>query len=61
LKPPYNLTLDISVELVVVMQVFQTHEQLADDDDNVFFRNAAWSHKVAAAAARTVLHNDPQI
>lgn len=48
------------MELVVVMQVFQTHEQLADDDD-VFFRNAAWSHKVAAAAARTVLHNDPQI
>lgn len=49
------------MEFVVVMQVFQTHEQLADDDDNVFFRNAAWSHKVAAAAARTVLHNDPQI
>lgn len=52
---------DVSVQLVVVVQIFQTHEQLANDDDDVFLGDAAWPHEVAAAATRAVLHDDPQI
>jgi hypothetical protein len=55
------VTFDISVKLVVIVQVFQTHEQFTDDDDNVIFRDAARPHEITTAAARAVFHDDPQI
>lgn len=52
---------DVSVELVVVVQVFQTHEQLSDDNDDIILGNTARSHEVTTATARAVFHNDPQV
>lgn len=49
------------MQLVVVVQVLQTHEQFAHDDGDVIFCNVTWSHKITTAAARTILHDDPQI
>lgn len=58
---PVGVTFDISVELVVIVQVFQTHEQFTDDDGDVIFRDTARPHEITATTTRAIFHDDPQI
>ncbi len=54
-------TLDVSMQLLVRVQVLQTKKQFADNDGNVVFSDQAWFHEVCAAATRAKLHDDPQL
>jgi hypothetical protein len=55
------ITFDISMKLVVIVQIFQTHEQFADDNNNIVLRDATRPHEITTATARAVFHDDPQI
>ena len=54
-------TFDVSMQLVVVVQVAKAHEQLLQDDGDFSLCYAAGLHQVCATAARTKLHDDPQV
>jgi hypothetical protein len=43
------------------MQVLQTHQELPDDDRNILLRDQSRFHKIPAASARAIFHNNPQI
>jgi hypothetical protein len=55
------VTFDISVKLVVIVQILQTHEQFADDDNDVVLGDATRPHEITTATTRAVFHDDPQI
>lgn len=54
-------TFDVSVQLLVIVQVIQTTEQFPKDNHNVVFRNRPGSHQVRTATTRAKLHDDPQV
>lgn len=49
------------MQLVVAMQVFQSHEQFSNDDCDVILCNHARLHQVRTAPTAAKLHDDPQI
>ncbi len=54
-------TLDVPMQLLVVMQVIQTHQQLPHDDGDVVLRDQAGAQQIAATPAGAELHDDPEI
>ena len=54
-------TLDVSMQLVVVVQIAEAHQQLLQDDCNLGLCYAARLHQVCAAPTRAELHDDPQV
>lgn len=57
----YKRTFDISVQLLVGMQVLQSQQQLADNNGNVVLADQAGLHEVGAAATGAKLHDDPEL
>lgn len=49
------------MELVVVVQILQTHEKFTYDDAYIILGYETRFQKVSAATARAILHDDPKI
>ena len=56
-----RLTFDVTVQLLVAVQIVKAHQKFTDDDSNIIFTDQPWLHEISTAAARAKLHDDPQL
>lgn len=56
-----KLTFNVSVELVIIMKIGQTHQEFFHNHGYVSLANGAWLHKICTAAPGAELHDNPEI
>lgn len=60
-KKLHGRTLYVSVQLMVVVEIGEAHEQLLENDGDFGLCYGARLHQVCTAAARAEFHDDPQV
>ena len=56
-----SLTFDITVQLLVGVQIVKAQQQLPHDDGDIILADHAGLHEIGAAPAGAELHDDPKL
>ena len=49
------------MQLIIHMQILQSHQQLSQDNTNVLLAQRSWLHEIRTTASSTEFHDDPEV
>ena len=49
------------MQLIIHVQILQSHQKLSQNNTNVLFIQRSWLHEVRTGASSTKFHDDPEI